>query len=83
MMNVYSCTWAASTSALKHATLLFTSSASSPIIDPSSVNYNAICKQVYVSVLVSRARNVRSFYLMSASERFQVNCITMQLSNSD
>lgn len=80
MVNVYSCTWAASTCALKQPTLLFTS-ASSPIIDPSLINYNAICKQV--SVPVSRARNLRSFYLMSASNRFQVNCITMQLSKSD
>lgn len=79
MMNVYSCTWAASTSALKHATLLFTSSASSLIIDPSSVNYAVICKQVSVSC----ACNVLSFYLMSESNQFQVNCITMQLSKSD
>lgn len=78
MVNVYSCTWAA----LKQPTLLFTS-ASSPIIDPSLINYNAICKQVSVSVPVSRARNLRSFYVMSASNRFQVNCITMQLSKSD
>lgn len=55
--------------ALKRATLFFPSSASFPIINPSSLDYHAIWK-------------TRICYLMSASNRFQVNCITTQLFKS-
>lgn len=68
---------------LEHTMYLFHSSASSPIISPSSVNYTPICKQVFLPLCVSHAHNLHFFYLMSMSSRFHVNCITTQLSKSD
>lgn len=76
LMYVNLCTWTSSTSDLEQ------SSASSPIISPSSVNYTTICKQVLLPLCVSHVHNLHFFYFMSVSSQFHVNCITMQLSKS-
>lgn len=68
---------------LENTMYLFQSSASSPIISPSSVNYTPICKQVLLPLCVSHAHNLHFFNLMPVSSRFHVNCITTQLSKSD
>lgn len=83
LMYVNLCMWTSCTSDLEHTMYLFQSSALSPIISPSSVNYTPICKQVLLPLCVSHAHNLHFFYLMSVSSQFHVNCITMQLSKSD